>query len=75
MKNDLSVKIKKLQKEGLSDFIELVKPICSGSGNENRGFEEVFVQANEIDDCAVAFYRKPNPTKEEEVLHFYYQLN
>ena len=38
------------------------------------GFEEVFVQADRVDDYAIDFYRKTTPTKEEDVLHFYYQL-
>ena len=40
-----------------------------------KGFEEVFVQADKIDDYAVDFYRKTNPNTEEEVAHFYYTLN
>ncbi|WP_080780696.1 GNAT family N-acetyltransferase [Chryseobacterium phocaeense] len=39
-----------------------------------KGFEEVFVQADEIDDYAIDFYRQTNPTEEENVRHFYYKL-
>jgi aminoglycoside 3-N-acetyltransferase I len=38
-------------------------------------FEEVFVQADEIDDYALEFYRKTQPTEEEKVRHFYYRLH
>lgn len=38
------------------------------------GFEEVFVQADEVDDYALDFYRSTNPTEEEKVRHFYYTL-
>ncbi|MDX3912993.1 MULTISPECIES: GNAT family N-acetyltransferase [Olivibacter] len=40
-----------------------------------NGYSEVFVQADKIDDYAVDFYRKTNPTEEEDVLHFYYTLD
>ncbi len=40
-----------------------------------KGFEEVFVQADMIDDDAVNFYRSTGPTNEEDVIHFYYTLN
>ena len=40
-----------------------------------KGFEEVFVQADKIDDYAIDFYRKTNPSEEEQVIHFYYTLN
>lgn len=41
----------------------------------NEGFEEVFVQADRVDQHAVDFYRKTLPTEEEDVLHFYYTLS
>lgn len=41
---------------------------------KNTGTEEVFVQADKIDDYALDFYRKTNPTAEEDVSHFYYKL-
>lgn len=40
-----------------------------------KGFEEVFVQAEKVDDHAIDFYRKTNPSGEEQVVHFYYTLN
>lgn len=40
-----------------------------------KGFEEVFVQADRIEDHAVNFYRSTQPSAEEDVLHFYYTLN
>jgi aminoglycoside 3-N-acetyltransferase I len=39
-----------------------------------KGFEEVFVQAEKVDDYAIKFYRSTNPTNEEQVVHFYYKL-
>lgn len=41
---------------------------------QKQGFEEVFVQADRVDDYAVDFYRKTKPTNEEDVIHFYYTL-
>ncbi len=38
------------------------------------GVEEVFVQADQIDHHAVAFYRATGATP-EDVVHFYYPLN
>lgn len=40
-----------------------------------KGFEEVFVQADKVDEYAIEFYRKTNPSVEEDVAHFYYKLN
>lgn len=42
---------------------------------QRSGYAEVFVQADRIDDYAVDFYRKTNPSEEEDVLHFYYLLH
>ena len=39
-----------------------------------RGFEEVFVQADKVDKYALDFYRGTKPTNEEKVVHFYYTL-
>lgn len=39
-----------------------------------KNCQEVFVQADRVDDHAVAFYRKTRPTTEEDVIHFYYSL-
>jgi aminoglycoside 3-N-acetyltransferase I len=41
---------------------------------QKHGYAEVFVQADRIDDYAIDFYRKTQPTAEEDVLHFYYTL-
>ena len=38
------------------------------------GMEEVFVQADKVDQHALSFYRKINPTAEEDVSHFYFSL-
>ncbi len=40
-----------------------------------KGFEEVFVQAEKVDDHVIDFYRKTNLSGEEQVVHFYYTLN
>ncbi|AHM62787.1 gcn5-related n-acetyltransferase [Flammeovirgaceae bacterium 311] len=37
-----------------------------------KGFEEVFVQADKGDQYAIDFYRSTKPTEEEQVVHFYY---
>lgn len=39
-----------------------------------QGFEEMFVQADKIDAHAVNFYRKTNPSGEEDVCHYTYAL-
>lgn len=41
---------------------------------DKEGFEEVFVQADKVDDYAIDFYRATQPAGEEEVMHFYYLL-
>lgn len=41
----------------------------------DKGFEEVFVQADKVDDYAIDFYRLTKPSAEEQVVHFYYLLN
>jgi aminoglycoside 3-N-acetyltransferase I len=41
----------------------------------DRGFEEVFVQADVVDDYALQFYRSTGITEEEDVRHFYYSLS
>jgi ribosomal protein S18 acetylase RimI-like enzyme len=66
---DLAVKAT-LQRRGvgrtlISSLISYCKEI---------GIEEVFVQADKIDDYALDFYRSTGAT-EEEVVHFYYPLN
>lgn len=39
-----------------------------------KGMEEIFVQAEKIDEDAIDFYRSTNPTNEEKVVHFSYKL-
>ena len=41
---------------------------------KENGFEEVFVQADKVDEYAIDFYRSTKPTNEEDVIHFYYSL-
>lgn len=41
---------------------------------KEMGMEEVFVQADEVDDYALDFYRSTGATS-EKVVHFYYPLN
>lgn len=66
---DLAVK-SELQRQGIGRrLIDYVRGHFS-----SLGFEEVFVQADRVDTHAVDFYRKTNPTAEEDVLHFYYSL-
>lgn len=42
---------------------------------KEKGFEEVFVQADQAEQHAVDFYRSTKPTEEEKVIHFYYCLH
>ena len=66
---DLAVKTK-LQRQGIgTNLIAKVNEYC-----KEIGMEEVFVQADRIDDYAIDFYRKTGGT-EEDVVHFYYPLN
>ena len=39
-----------------------------------KGYEEVFVQADKIDDYALEFYRSTEISDEEDVSHFYYKF-
>lgn len=41
---------------------------------QQKGYEEVFVQADKADGYAIDFYRQTKPTKEEDVAHFCYTL-
>ncbi|MEM7110294.1 MAG: GNAT family N-acetyltransferase [Bacteroidota bacterium] len=47
---------------------------ATGEFCRKHGFEEVFVQADKVDDHAIDFYRSTLPTEEEQVVHFYYTL-
>ncbi|WP_290790795.1 GNAT family N-acetyltransferase [Flavihumibacter sp. UBA7668] len=65
---DLAVK-DTLQRQGIgSALIQTINSYC-----KSIGAEEVFVQADRVDDYALKFYRKTGGT-EEDVVHFYYPL-
>jgi aminoglycoside 3-N-acetyltransferase I len=66
---DLAVKTT-YQRQGIGKKLigEMIK-YC-----RERGYEEVFVQADKVDDYAIDFYRATPITAEEEVVHFYYSL-
>ena len=58
------------QRQGIGKkLITEIKKFCT-----EKGFEEVFVQADTVDQYAVDFYRATRPTEEEQVVHFYYTL-
>ena len=58
------------QRQGIGkQLISAVNKYC-----QEHGFEEVFVQADKVDEYALDFYRTTNPTEEEDVSHFYYTL-
>lgn len=58
------------QRKGIGkSLIDFTNNYC-----QKQGFEEVFVQADKIDDYAIDFYHKTKPTAAEEVVHFYYSL-
>lgn len=66
---DLAV-LEEYQRKGVGkELVAYITNYC-----RERGFEEVFVQADKIDDYAIDFYRKTKPTAEEDVSHFYYTL-
>ncbi len=66
---DLAV-LKKFQRRGIGkSLIKYLTDYC-----KENGFEEVFVQADRIDDYALNFYRSTKVTNEEDVIHFYYLL-
>lgn len=66
---DLAV-LKEYQRKGIGkSLIRFTNEYC-----KQNGFEEVFVQADKIDDYAIDFYRLTNPSKEEQVVHFSYSL-
>ena len=52
---------------------KLIEEVCRFY--KEKGFEEVFVQADQEDSHAIDFYRKRKPSKDEEVFHFSYKLN
>ena len=66
---DLAV-LNEYQRKGLGKrLMKFVTDYC-----REKGFEEVFVQAEKEDDHAVDFYRKTNPGRAEDVMHFTYTL-
>jgi aminoglycoside 3-N-acetyltransferase I len=66
---DLAV-LKDFQRKGIGkSLIKHLTEYC-----KKMGFDEVFVQADRIDDYALDFYRNTKPTNEEDVIHFYYSL-
>jgi aminoglycoside 3-N-acetyltransferase I len=65
---DLAVKTE-LQRHGVGKL--LVANLTNYC--KDKGFEEVFVQADKVDDHAIEFYRSTGAT-EEQVVHFYYPL-
>lgn len=66
---DLAV-LREFQRQGIGKkLISYINAFC-----KEKGAEEVFVQADKVDDYALDFYRSTNATNEEEVVHFYYTL-
>ncbi len=66
---DLAV-LTEYQRKGIGKrLVEFTNDYC-----RQKGFEEVFVQADKVDDYAIDFYRLTKPTDEEQVVHFYYKL-
>lgn len=59
------------QRQGIGrKLIAEIKKYCN-----EKGFAEVFVQAEKVDDYAVDFYRLTKPTAELEAVHFSYLLD
>ena len=57
------------QRKGIgTKLISTITSFCKA-----EGVQEVFVQADRVDEHAVEFYRKTGAT-EEDVIHFYYDL-
>ncbi len=66
---DLAV-LTRYQRKGVGkELIKFTNEYC-----RQKGFEEVFVQADKADDYAIDFYRSTKPTKEEQAVHFSYTL-
>lgn len=66
---DLAVSVER-QRQGIGK--KLIDEMTKHA--RDLGCEEVFVQADKIDQHAVDFYRATPVTAEEDVLHFYYSL-
>lgn len=66
---DLAV-LTEFQRKGVGKkLIAFTKNYC-----QQKGFEELFVQADKIDEYAIDFYRSTLPTEELEAFHFSYLL-
>lgn len=66
---DLAVK-RECQRQGVGKkLIASLNAYC-----KENGFQEVFVQADRVDDYALDFYRSTG-AREEDVIHFTYALN
>jgi len=66
---DLAV-LAEFQRKGVGrKLIEFTTEFC-----RQKGYEEVFVQADKVDGYAIDFYRSTKPTDEEQVVHFTYNL-
>ncbi|GAA4302143.1 GNAT family N-acetyltransferase [Compostibacter hankyongensis] len=66
---DLAV-TKTFQRQGIGSLLmDKFREHCTA-----LGFEEIFVQADQADREAVAFYRSTQPAGEQPARHFYYTL-
>jgi aminoglycoside 3-N-acetyltransferase I len=66
---DLAVMVA-YQRKGIGKkLIEFTNEYC-----RQKGYEEVFVQVDKVDDYALDFYRSTVPSAEEHVVHFYYKF-
>lgn len=66
---DLAVSVE-YQRKGIGkQLIAYTNDYC-----REKGFEEVFVQAEKLDDYALNFYRSTSPTTALEVVHYSYKL-
>ncbi|MCH5596757.1 GNAT family N-acetyltransferase [Niabella ginsengisoli] len=67
---DLAV-LTKYQRQGIGKaLITFTNEYC-----KEKGYAEVFVQADKADDYAIEFYRSTQPSAEESVVHFAYNLD
>ena len=58
------------QRRGIGrSLVEAVKAF-----GRTNGLDDIFVQADQVDDPILAFYRKTQPDGEAAVVHFYYLL-
>lgn len=66
---DLAVDTEYLRQGIGRKLISSIKGFC-----KRNNYEEMFVQADKVDDYALGFYRSTKPSDEEDVSHFYYNL-